>query len=158
GSAVAVKRALEGEVSLDTIPIGEKLFDVVSIPVAGGSGALVGGLTLGSEIRSADMQDFSLRSGSEVVLLADGRVLATTAHHRSPHRDFATLFSECAAASRRTHGSAPMERTLLGEEHYFCSAGEFPSLSSGGKLGYLLLSSYEDPLRTLQHTQQMVLW
>jgi two-component system NtrC family sensor kinase len=46
---------------------------------------------------------------------------------------------------------------MLGDEHYFCWGGHFETLSGENNLGYLLLSSYEQPLRALQSTQQTLL-
>jgi len=155
-SALAVKRALENEETVDAIRAGDQLFDVVSIPVIEGSGTLIGALTFGSQIRNADMSEFSLSSQSQVVLLADGCVLASTVP-ANPQQDFAALFLECAGAPRPGSASAPIKKIILGDEHYFCSAGRFSSLNGSGSLGYLLLCSYEQPLRTLQSTQQMLL-
>src|SRR5215471_2627833 len=153
-STFAVKRALQNEETVDVIRAGEQLFDVVSMPVIEGSGTLIGALTFGSQIRNADMSEFSLSAQSHVVLLADGCVLASTVA-ADPNQDFAALFTECTVAPRP--GTAPIRRIILGDEHYFCSAGRFSSLSGSSSLGYLLLCSYEQPLRTLQGTRQMLL-
>src|SRR5215470_13913246 len=47
-SAEAVAHALDGEESVDTFCAGEQLFDIVSIPVSGRDGSLIGTLTFGS--------------------------------------------------------------------------------------------------------------
>src|SRR5207253_333131 len=64
------------------------------------------------------------------------------------------LFSECVNRLKRP--SVPKD-VLLGDEHYFCAAGRFVSLSGDSRLGYLLLTSYEQPIRALRSTQQMLL-
>lgn len=156
-SAAAVNRAREGEETVDTIRVGERLFDVVSIPVSDGNGVLLGALTFGSEIRNADVQEFSLLTFSQIVLLADGRVIASTVPNPEPQQDFARLFRECATPPRGGRGPAPMQKVLLGQEHYFCAGGRFATLARGGGLGYLLLSSYEQPLHALHSTQEMLL-
>jgi signal transduction histidine kinase len=153
GSLRAVKRALLGEDTVDTVRVGDRLFDVVSIPAAGGSGAFVGALTFGSEIRNSDLQEFALRNGSQIVLLADDRVISSTIRAANPGQDFVSLFKECA-----TVRNGAIKRTSLAGERYFCSAGKFETLNGDGKLGYLLLSSYEQPLQTLQTTKQMLQW
>jgi len=156
-SAAAISRALRGDDTADTIRVGEQLFDVVSTPVVDGGGNLLGVLTLGSEIRNADVQEFSQLTRSQIVLLANGRVIASTLANPEPKEDFGKLFTDCLAGSDRRQTSAPLKKLLLGDEHYFCSAGQFTTLGGDGKLGYLLLSSYEQPLRALQSTQQMLL-
>src|SRR5204863_605407 len=90
---------------------------------------------------------------SQIVLLANGRVIASTLPGRDLQAQFARLFGELSAAPSQR--DAPKEVPLAGE-HYFCSAGKFDSLSGDAKLGYLLLSSYEQAWRALQSAQQML--
>src|SRR5208337_1076775 len=71
GSALAVKRALAGEAKADTVRVGERLFDVVSMPVLGTGEVLLGALTFGTEIGDATAHEFSLVSHSQIVLLAN---------------------------------------------------------------------------------------
>jgi two-component system NtrC family sensor kinase len=154
-SVIAVDRALQNEEIVDTIRAGDQLFDVVSIPVADASGAVLGALTFGSELRSADVNEFSLSSQSEIVLLADDRVIAATLP-ADPQHNFIELFKKCAVESSPGNSFAPI-KIFLGGEHYLCLAGRFSSLGDDGNPGYLLLFSYEQPLRALQSTQQMLL-
>jgi signal transduction histidine kinase/ActR/RegA family two-component response regulator len=153
-SSAAVKRALRGQDAVDTIAVGEHLYDAISIPVSGSSGAPIGALTLGSEIRSAEVQEFSLRNGCPMVVLARGRVIVSTVSDRDRKQNFAGLFEEGCAAAPADGATAPIRKTLLGSEHYFCTAGRFDSLSGDDKLGYLLFWSYEEPLQGLSKTQQ----
>ena len=154
-SVIAVSRALQNEETVDTIRAGEQLFDVVSIPVTDLSGVVLGALTFGSELRSADVNEFSAFYQSQIVLLADGRVIAATLP-ADPRYNFVTLFQQCAAAPGSDSSFAPLQ-IRLGDEHYFCAAGHFTSSNREGKPGYLLLFSYEQPLRALQNTQEMLL-
>src|SRR5207248_89222 len=59
-----------------------------------------------------------------------------------------------AVPPRRSRGA---KEVLLGYEHYVSKAGTFNSLSGDRALGYLLLSSYEPALRSMESTQQMLL-
>jgi signal transduction histidine kinase/ActR/RegA family two-component response regulator len=154
GSAPAVAQALRGEEKADTIRVGGRLFDVVSIPVFGTSGYLIGALTLGSEISDAVAQRFSRVTQSQIILVANGRVIASTLPTPGLQPQLARLFNECLAA---TGPRGDLKGVPLGNEHYFCSAGRFDSLSGDDRLGYLLLSSYEKPWRDLQSTHQMLL-
>ena len=153
-SALSTRRALAGDEQVDTIRVGERLFDVVSIPVFGTSGNLIGALTFGSEIGDTAAQEFSLLTHSQIVLLANGRVIASTVASPESHQDFAAVFSQCSSG---TNQPAAPHNVLLGDEHYYCSAGKFPSLGGDEPLGYLLLSSYEQSLRALRTTQQTLL-
>lgn len=154
-SSAAVRRALQGEDIVDIIQAGDGLFDVVSIPVTSPKGALFGVLTFGLQIRNADVRELRASSQSEIVLLAKGRVITSTALG-DPQESFPSLFEECLAAPIGG-ATGPIKETVLGGGHYFCSAGKFTTLSDSGNLGYLLLYSYEQQLRALRGTQQWLL-
>ena len=153
-SAPALKQALSGAAQVDTIRVGEKLFDIVCIPVFGNSGEPAGTLTFGSEIGDAAAQEFSLVTHSQIVLLANGHVIASSLRGPEISEACAEVFRQCAAGQGEQ--KSPRELLLEGE-HYFCNAGKFESLSGDAALGYLLLSSYEQPLRALHGTQQMLM-
>ena len=153
-STLAVKQALQGQQTHDSIRVGDRIFDIVCIPVMGSGDHLIGALTFGSEIGNATAQELHEIAQCQVVLLANGRVIASTMQGADLHARLASLFNECLVAPRERDG---LRKAVLRDEHYFCSAGKFDSLSGEGKLGYLLLSSYEDPLRALHGTQQMLL-
>ena len=155
-SSTVIRRALQGEETVDIIEAGNDLFDVISIPVTSSKGALVGALTFGLQIRSADVREFRATSQSEIVLLADGRVITSTAL-ADPRLDFAKVFRDSLTNSVAGKSPTAIKEVVLGGGHYFCSAGTFPTLSGKGNLGYLLLCSYEQPLRALRGTQQMLL-
>ena len=150
----AVKHALAGDQQVDTIRAGDRLFNVVSIPVLGTSERLIGALTLGSEIGDSTAQEFSLLTHSQIVLLAHGRIIASTVPNSEARPEFARLFSQCGAGANQP--ARPIA-VVLGDEHYFCAAGHFPSLSGSGNLGYLLLTSYEQAFQALRSTQQALL-
>ena len=156
-SALAVRKALTGEEQVDTIRAGTKLFDVVSIPVFGSGSELLGALVFGSELGDADAHELSLMTHSQIVLLADGRVIASTVPGSEWQKEFARIFRDCAGREVRGQAGGALQKIMLGDEHYFCSGGHFTTLSGENNLGYLLLSSYEQPLRALQSTQQTLL-
>jgi signal transduction histidine kinase len=156
-SALAVRKALAGEEQVDTIQAGAKLFDVVSIPVFGSISELLGALVFGSELGDAEAQELSLMTHSQIVLLANGRVIASTVPGLGWQEEFARIFRDCAGRETRGRAGGTLQKLMLGDEHYFCSGGHFTTLSGENNLGYLLLSSYEQPLRALQNTQQTLL-
>jgi signal transduction histidine kinase len=156
-SAVAVKEALEGNAQVDTVRLGERLFDVVSIPVTGIGGHLIGAITFGSEIGNATVEEFSLLNENEIMLLANGRVVASTLPGPEMHDQVVRLYNEFTSGGRRAGPRATIKNLSLGDRHYYYSAGVFDSLGRDAKLGYVLLSSYDAPLRALQSTRQMLL-
>jgi signal transduction histidine kinase/ActR/RegA family two-component response regulator len=157
-SAVAVREALRDEETPDTIQVSERLFDVVSIPVRDRdrSDELTGVLTFGTEIGDNVAQEFSLVTQSKIVLLANGRVIASTVPGAEYQEPLARLFRDFVTSSAEPFSGRPRE-ILVGDEHYFYSGGQFASLSGDHNLGYLLLSSYEQPLRALHQTQQTLM-
>jgi len=150
-----VARALEGEETMDTFCAGERAFDIISIPVNGRNGNVVGTLTFGLEIRANDLREFRAASQSEIALLADGRVVASTVPP-DLQQDFAQLFNECLKVPVTT-GRLPNKEIVIGGSHYFCSAGKLSTLNADANVGYLLLCAYEQSLRSLRGTQQTLL-
>ena len=90
-------------------------------------------------------------------MLANARVIASTVPRPEFYNQFVRLFNGYLAGGHGVHPAGDVEGIVLGDNHYYYSAGTFDSLSSDGKLGYLLLSSYEQPLQALHSTQQMLL-
>ena len=157
-SAAAVRAAFRGEDTVDTARVSEKLYDVVSIPVTHGDPALaIGVLTLGAEIGGPVAQEFMLVTHSQIVLLANGRVTASPDSTPEANATYAELFKDLFAGANKRGGPSGVHKVVLGGEHFFCSAGRFLSRSGDDTLGYLLLSSYEQPLRALQATRQVII-
>ena len=156
-SAIAIKQALTGEEMVDTIRVGERLFDIVSVPVLAASGEVVGAITFGTEIGEAVAREFSSVTRSQIVLLANGRVIASTVAGTEAQTEFSSLVNEGVMDSTSSDKPGAIKKLLLGDEHYFCSAGRFKSAGGDKGLGYLLLSSYEQPLQALHETQQKLL-
>jgi signal transduction histidine kinase len=155
-SAKSIKQALAGEETVDTIGAGERLFDTVSLPVASTSGELVGAITFGLEIGEPIVREFGNLTHSQVVLLNRGRVIASSAAEAGT-TDLAALFSGALSDGVKPRKSTRINKVLLGDEHYFCSAGRLDAGAEDNHLGYLLLCSYEQPLRVLRSTQQRLL-
>lgn len=151
----ALRHALEGAPATDTVRVGDRLYDVVAVPVTGSGGSRLGGLVLGVEIGAATAQEFRDVTHSHIVLLANGRVIASTLAAPDTAARFAEWFQELGTATDA--GMPAMKSVVLGGEHFFCSGGRIRSLNQEGTLGYLLLSSYEQPLRALRDTQQLLL-
>ena len=152
-----VEYALHGEQKTDTIRVGEKIYEVVSVPVYGVGRGLIGALTFGEEVGLAVAQEFSRMTHGPILLLAGGRVVASTVAEAEPGVPFGSLFKELSASANPTGVTTGARKIVLGHERFFYSGGRFPSLSGDPSLGFLLLSSYEQPLQALYTTQQVLL-
>ncbi len=150
-----VKQALAGQERADIVRVGGKLYDVVSIPTMDPDGDLNGALTVGSEIGTDVADELSRFTHSQIVLLADTKVAASTI----PAADARSLVDLSNDIFQDSKEGGPMiirKQTIAGE-HYYCSGGCLVSLNGAKPLCYLLLYSYEQPFRALQTTQQILL-
>src|SRR5215471_9700439 len=111
-SAVAVREALRDEEMADTIQVGERLFDVVSLPVKGSGEELTGVLTFGTELGAAVAQEFSLVTQSKIVLLANGHVIASTVPGAEYQEPLARLFKDFVKSSPEPFSGRPREILL----------------------------------------------
>ena len=150
----ATDQALAGQATVDTILAGDHLYHVISIPVYVES-ELIGALTLGLEIGNAEAQNFSQLTHSRVALLANGRVVASTLSGPDADAEAASIYA--GLQSNSGSKAPPLQQVLLGGTHWFGMAGTFKSLASDKTLGYVLLSSYEQPLNALHRTQRLLL-
>ena len=155
-SSAAIKRALEGQTVVDTISVGQKLFYAVCIPVgdmySDRAGVITFGVPLGAEA-GLEIRQFA---HSQIVLFADGQVAVASVPKPELNPDMVSRFNELSLEvpvqkSNLTH------RILIGDQHFVCTAGHFDSLNNTRGIGYLLLSSYDEPLKFLQATQQRLL-
>lgn len=145
------KAAREGEINVDTIPLGDKVFDVVSIPVPVSGGVL----TFGNEVGTEVAKEVRRLTRSEIAFVSNGRVSVSTFRNREL---FPTLLANYNAfLSSGARGDAAFRRVRFLDEHFLCLAVPFRSLSGDESSGCLLLSSYEEALQELSETQRMLL-
>jgi two-component system, NtrC family, sensor kinase len=152
----AMQQALAGQETVDTVCAGGRLYNVVSIPVYVDR-ELIGALTFGLEIGDAEAQKFSRLTHSQIALLAGGRVIASTLLDADANAQFMNLFANSPSSNGAGDSHGDLKQIILNPQHYFGMAGRFESLSGDKTLGYVLLSSYEQSLRALQATQQVLL-
>jgi signal transduction histidine kinase/ActR/RegA family two-component response regulator len=156
-SAVAIQKAAKGTAQVDTICLGTKLFYVIALPVKPSDGEIAGVVTFGVPISPDEAQDIKQVTRSEIVFLADGKVVASSLASHDLDPQLASGFGKLSDADAHPDGHQTGE-IVLAKEHYLCQAGYFPSLSGDGRLGYLLLSSYYGQSTVdLKKTQQMLL-
>jgi signal transduction histidine kinase len=153
-TAALVTRALNKEEVVDTIRVGHRVYDVVSIPVYNGSD-ISGALTLGSEISDDVAEKLSRLTHSQIVLLADDQVIASQFTRPDSKAQFVNLFRRLS--SEPGSPDLALRETIIADEHYFYSGGTFRSSTDADAFGYLLFYSSEQALRTLQSTQHALI-
>ncbi len=154
-SSAAIRQAAKGAPMVDTVRVGTRLFDIVSIPVGSG-GKTMGILTFGMKIGPNEASEIRQMSGSEILFLADGRVAASSLPNSESHPELVTRFNELSSeGAPHKRGATP--EISMNQQHFLCRAGHFPSLSGDSKIGYLLVCSYEPGWIALKATQSMFL-
>ena len=154
----AVSRLAEaGDSATDTVRIGDKLCNVVAIPIKNSTqDQIIGTLNFGKEMSWNVAQELSIGTGARCALLAGNRVIATTLPGTNmPDEQLVARFHKFSAHAGETN--ADLDRVALEGNHYFCSGGNFPSLKGDTSLGYLLFSSYEEQLAALDETRGQLL-
>jgi len=141
-SISAVRRALDGEATVDVIATKDRLFHVVSIPAMVGN-QLKGTLTFGVEIGLGLAQELRQLTHTEITFLIDNRVIASTLSERARRR------------LPRLQLGRGLEAKVDGE-HFLYTAGRFPSSSRTRPFGYQLLFSYEKAMQALAGTQNVL--
>jgi len=152
-SQAVIANALAGQECADTIWVGEKLYDVISIPITGAGDVPLGALTIGSEIGSNVARELSAQTHCEITLLADGKVIVSTLSGLMLDAQDLKI-PEGVNASEDVGKAGSVYRLELGGTHYFGSVGHFHTLNGKRDLSYLLFSSYEQPLQALRDTRQ----
>jgi signal transduction histidine kinase/ActR/RegA family two-component response regulator len=158
-SARSIRRALSGEPDVDTINVGRRLYDVVSIPASVG-GNVIGAVTVGIELGTAVAQELKQLTHSEIVLLVKDQIVVSTL----PASELAAIVSTPQHEMTGRAEPSPRRRSrrantiVLADEHYMYLTGQLGGDQEQSDLGYIILSSYENPLRSLRATQQNFLW
>jgi two-component system, NtrC family, sensor kinase len=155
----SIQQALLGRANADTTFVGERLFDIVSVPIDV-ENSPTGVFTFGIETGEAAAQEFRQLTHSEIAFLVNDHIVASTLPAVELRSSIDSLLASSLPQPKNgaTHRSQAVRKILVGEEHYLCSIGFFTSVTGAGRSGYVLLSSYEEPLRALRETQHVLVW
>jgi len=150
--ADAVDQAMNGQPKVDVVKNGDRLFDIVSFPIQVGEG-IVGALTFG--VKNSVAQEFNPLTHSELVLLSDGSILASTLRRE----DLQRVKEQLAQTAPLEPAKAPAsgEEIVLSEGHFLSLAGALATEGGPHRISYLILSSYEKGLQALHETQRLIL-
>jgi two-component system NtrC family sensor kinase len=155
-AASALQLALRGDEKEDTVYAGGKLYDVITVPAYNLDNEQIGVLTLGAELGGPAAEEFGKLTQSQVALMANGRVVASTLPGLDVNAQFVSAFEGAMAANSSDDPAESVKPVTVNGVHYYCIAGRFPSLSPASNLGYVLLSSREQSLGAMRATQQML--
>jgi len=159
GCGAVIQLALQGEPATDIVRIGDKLCNVVAIPIKTSTqDEIISTLVFGEELGWNVAQELSIGTGGHscTALFAGDHVIASTLPGNSmTDEELVARFHQIATRGGGTN--AALDRVELEGNHYFCSGGNFPSLKGDTSLGYLLFSSYEDQLQALDDTRGQLL-
>jgi len=140
-----IARSATNGITAGLVRNGDQLLDVVAVPVLVRD-VVVATFVFGIKDTLAD--DVRKLARSEVLLLSDGRIVASTPREREIEL---TLSQQII----KDGGIGKIEQVIFNDEHFLCLRGTFMS-PGDSNLGYLILSSYEKPLQVLRQTQQLI--
>jgi signal transduction histidine kinase/CheY-like chemotaxis protein len=141
--------ALRGGKNSSLVAVDHRIFEFHSVPVPIGD-TVLGALTLGRELGRDAVAEFARLTHSELVLLADGRIAASTVESTN-------LLAELALLRARAAGSSDSQPVTVKGEHYMGVLGTLAGSRPDHPLQYVLLSSFEAPLNSLRRSQRALL-
>ncbi|MBP6506574.1 MAG: response regulator [Opitutaceae bacterium] len=150
-TANLLRPALAGELASGSVSLNGKVYLVVALPViVSENGPLQGALVVGSRLNENVIQEFKALTNTEILLIADEKQLAASTIQSPDLYD--TLIPKAASAA--AHAIIPVE---LNTEHFLTLGGTYGN--GGGQPGfhYLLLSSYEQRMRSQADTRRTLL-
>jgi two-component system NtrC family sensor kinase len=151
-AAKVLQSALAGSETADTIRVAGKLYDVFAIPAYDPFNKQIGALVLGTQLGADDAHELGKMTRTEVALVADGRVVASTLSTLATNIDFAAEFGgKLPSDDVPARNVKPI--SLNGQDYYGVS-GRFDSLAGNATLGYVLLSSRAQAMAELATAQQ----
>ena len=147
----SVKAGGESGQMNDVTVVDGRLYNLVSVPIYNTEHNQCGTLTFGEEMNHETAQEYSDFTKKPAVLIANGRVAAATFSDSADESQFESVFRQLAAA-----GADGVAQVTIGQEHFFCAAGNFSSSIDDRASGYLLFSRCDPPASTVQ-TQRLLL-
>jgi signal transduction histidine kinase len=153
-AAPVAQHALRGEEKVDTVSVAGKLYDVVAVPAYDSDNKQIGAVGIGSELGDAAAREFSKLTQGQVVLIANGRVIASTLPGLESNGQFANVLK--AMMRPGEDATEKMRPILANGGHYYCITGRFESLAGDQGLGYVLLSSRDQSLLDKRMAQEIL--
>ena len=144
-----VDAAFGGEAGFEAAVLGERAYTLVAMPVIfRQNGPVEGVLTVGIRNGESALQELKVLTGSEVALIAAGRLIASTLLGSTGASGW---LGEIASAGRE------VTPVVIGGEHFLALATADEQLGTAQSVRYVLLLSYEKSVRSLADTRQTLL-
>jgi signal transduction histidine kinase/CheY-like chemotaxis protein len=146
--------ALQGEPSAAWLTLKGVVLNAVAVPVTVlpakvSDPTLTGALVVAVRLSDATAQEIKQLTGTEVVILAGDRVAATTLKGFDGAGPDSGVAPPGSAASRTV-----AEQRVVNGEHYLAVSGTYQAGLGSTGFRYVLLSSYERSLRSLEDMQR----
>jgi two-component system NtrC family sensor kinase len=139
------RAAVQGESAQGTLEFHGRAYLVVAVPIPSvNSSAPAGALAVATRLSEAVLQDLKALTNADIVVLAGSTVTAST------------IRQSAAPAGIAATGRHILPVVVSGE-HYYALADDFRRSGSPTGFRYILLSSYEQRLRELEHTRTTLL-
>jgi signal transduction histidine kinase/ActR/RegA family two-component response regulator len=153
-AAGSIHTALAGEPASGTVFVAGRTLNVVSVP------AVSGAFTIGIRLSEAAVQELKSLTRTDIVLVTEGGITATTLHHPGLEGELAafdgvagdTVTISPKLAARR------IARVTIDNVHYLALVGDHESNGAQQGFRYVLLSSYEPRLQALAHTRTLLVF
>ena len=151
-----VSSALSADAVTGSLALDGRAYNVVAVPVVAEQGPVVGVLVVGIRISDATVQQ--LRSPrTEILLLADRLVTASSLQDSDNHGELVRQIALAGTDSSGGQAKRVVQRVVLNGEHYLALTGSYDAAKPRQGFRYLLLSSYEMRLRSLEETRRTLL-
>lgn len=152
-AADLTRQALGGDAVTGSFALEGRAFNVVAVPVMAEKGPVVGALVAGIRISDATVQQ--LRSPrTEILLLTDRQVISSTLKNSDHQEELLPQITFTEAELSANVVKRVVQRVVLNGEHYLALTGSYDASKSRQGFRYLLLSSYEMRLRSLEETRR----
>jgi two-component system, NtrC family, sensor kinase len=159
--APATASALVGTNGFDNVRVKDQIFSVVSIPIFYETGwnphEVIGALTFGKLWDSDAVKKSFMTTGLNgcVAFIAGDQVshASTLPGTNAADPNLVALFRRLV---KKSGASMALEDVVMEQKHFYCTSGNFRSLSKDNSLGYLLFSKYQEQLDDLVRTQNQL--
>ena len=154
-AAELINQALSGEPVTGSFALDAKAYTVISVPVIAEKGPVVGVLVVGIRVNDTTIQQ--LRSPrTEILLLAGHEVTASTLKNSDHQEELLPQITVGETEPNANVVKRAVQRVVLNGEHYLALTGAYDASKSRQGFRYLLLSSYETRLRSLEETRRTI--
>ena len=156
GSAGMVRIALTGEIGAGTLVLGERAFNVVTMPVTLPDRRLVGVVVAGARLGESALNQLR-PPNTEIVLLANGLVAGSTLRGPATKAAVLSWATETGELEASAADGPKVRVAVINGEHFLALTGDYGRTARSPGFHFVLLSSYEQRLDELETTRIRVL-